>query len=135
MRLEEVIALADSTDPGSSADVSLHLERIDRPDQALDALFDLLGDYPSISKVDLVIEGRWVGTLSGEVLFGLVEDRTMKIGDGTQAVLPGDPAPSFVRLHCPEANCVRRAIASPDLYAKVVICSLHHCAMVADEDR
>jgi hypothetical protein len=135
MTLEKVIALADSTAPASPAAVSFHLERTDRPDQALEALFDLLGDDPSISKVDLVIEGRRVGTLTSEALSELVEDRTMKIGDGVQAGLIGDPAPCFIRLHCPEANCVRRAIASPDLYAPPVICSLHHCAMVADEDR
>jgi len=135
MTLEDIVAVADSAAPGSPAAVSFHLKRTDRAQPALDALFDVLGDDPSISEVDLVIDGKRVGTLSKEALFGLVEDRTMKIGDGVQAALPGDPAPSFIRLHCPAPNCAQRAIVSPDLYANPPICSLHHCAMVADEGR
>jgi hypothetical protein len=133
MTLEDIAAVADSAAARSA--VSFHLKQTDRPQRALDTLFDVLGDHPSISEVDLVIDGKRVGTLTKEALFGLVEDRTMKIGDGAQGALPGDPAPSFVRLHCPAPNCDQRAIVSPDLYANPPTCSLHDCAMVVDEGR
>jgi hypothetical protein len=135
MNTEEIIAASNPVAPSGHAAVSVHLNHGDEAEHALDALFDLLGEDPSISEVDVVIAGECVGTLGKEALFGLVEDRTMKIGDGSLTALPGDPAPTYVRLRCPVENCKQLAIAAPDLYSTALVCALHHCAMVVHESR
>jgi hypothetical protein len=133
MNTEEIIAVSGPAMPSGHAAVSIHLKQGEGAEHALEVLFDLLGDDSSIAEVDVVIAGERVGTLGKQALYGLVKDLKMSIGDGSLAVLPGDPAPTYVRMHCPTQSCKQRAIIAPDLYSTAPVCPLHHCAMVVHE--
>lgn len=131
MKTEELVAVIDRGAPAGTAAVTLHLGSSEYADRALEALFDVLGDDPSPSDVDVVIDGDRVGMLRKEVLFALVQNGIMKMGDTSLSALLGDPAPAYVVLRCPAQTCERRVIIAPDLYGKPVVCPVHHQAMVS----
>ena len=130
MKTEELVAALEPGPSTGTSFVTIHLESASGVEWATDALFDTLGEDSSIAAVDVVMDGEHAGSLRREALFSFVQDRQMKLGDAAYSGLPGDPAPSYLILHCPAPSCPRRALMSPDLYGKPVLCPMHKQVML-----
>ena len=135
MKFATIVAAVDGESLAQTPSISLHLADEERGVHAIEMLFDLFGDDKSIAGISVVIDGRSVGSVRREALYGLVTDKTMKIGDSSGLSLPGIGLPAYRRLHCPVAGCTGRAICAPDLGFEVPIGKQHDRPMVSDETR